>query len=75
MIFTLGLDEPTKVPEVVVENCIYKIGTHYYLTNSEKINRDEYENALKNGKVFIDGWTASLKGTVQNYKEDVKIVF
>lgn len=75
MIFTIGLDEPTQVPEMVVENCIYKIGNHYYITNSEKINSDDYSNAIKNGKVFIDGWTASLNGTLQNYKEDVKIVF
>lgn len=75
MIFTVGLDEPTQVPEVVVDNCIYKIGSHYYITNSEKITSDEYSNAIKNGKVFIDGWTASLNGTLQNYKEDVKIVF
>jgi len=75
MIFTVGLDEPTQVPEMVVENCIYKIGNHYYITNSEQINSDDYSNAIKNGKVFIDGWTASLNGTLQNYKEDVKIVF
>lgn len=75
MIFTVGLDEPTQVPEVVVEKCIYKIGNHYYITNSEKITSDDYLNAIKNGKVFIDGWTASLNGTLQNYKEDVKIVF
>lgn len=75
MIFTVGLDEPTQVPEVVVENCIYKIGSHYYITNSDKITSDDYSNAIKNGKVFIDGWTASLNGTLQNYKEDVKIVF
>ena len=75
MIFTVGLDEPTQVPEVVVDNCIYKIGSHYYITNSEKITSDDYSNAIKNGKVFIDGWTASLNGTLQNYKEDVKIVF
>lgn len=75
MIFTLGLDEPTQVPEEVVKDCIYKIGNHYYITNSEKINSDDYANAIKNGKVFIDGWTASLNGTLQNYKEDVKIVF
>jgi adenine-specific DNA-methyltransferase len=75
MIFTVGLDEPTQVPETVVEDCIYKIGHHYYITNSEKITSDDYSNALKNGKVFIDGWTASLNGTLQNYKEDVKIVF
>ena len=75
MIFTVGLDEPTQVPEAVVKDCIYKIGSHYYITNSEKITSDDYANAIKNGKVFIDGWTASLNGTLQNYKEDVKIVF
>lgn len=75
MIFTIGLDEPTQVPEEVIKDCIYKIGNHYYITNSEKITSDDYTNAIKNGKVYIDGWTASLNGTLQNYKEDVKIVF
>ncbi|UTC90600.1 site-specific DNA-methyltransferase [Treponema denticola] len=79
MIFTVGLDEPTQVPEEVVKDCIYKIGNHYYITNSEKISKDVFADAIKKGstggKVFIDGWTASLNGTLQNYKEDVKIVF
>jgi len=75
MIFTIGLDEPTQVPETVVEDCIYKIGTNYYITNSVEINSEDFSNAIKNGKVFIDGWTASLNGTLQHYKEDVKIVF
>lgn len=75
MIFTVGLDEPVHVPEEVVKDCIYKIGNKYYITNSDKITSDDYSNAVKNGKVFIDGWTASLNGTLQNYKEDVKIVF
>jgi len=75
MIFTIGLDESTQVPEEVIKDSIYKIGNHYYITNSEKITSDDYSHAIKNGKVFIDGWTASLNGTLQNYKEDVKIVF
>ncbi|MBS1775356.1 MAG: site-specific DNA-methyltransferase [Bacteroidetes bacterium] len=75
MVFTVGLDEPTQVPEEVVKDSIYKIGNHYYITNSDKITSDDYADAIKNGKVFIDGWTASLNGTLQNYKEDVKIVF
>lgn len=75
MIFTIGLDEPTQEPEEIVKDCIYKIGNHYYITNSEKLTSDDYSHAIKNGKVFIDGWTASLNGTLQNYKEDVKIVF
>ena len=75
MIFTVGLDEPTQVPEEVVQDCMYKIGNHYYITNSERISKDNFADAIKSGKVFIDGWTASLSGTLQNYKEDVKIVF
>ncbi len=80
MIFTVGLDVPSQVPEEVVKECIYKIGSHYYITNSEKLTSDDYSNAINAsassaGKVFIDGWTASLNGTLQNYKEDVKIVF
>ncbi len=75
MIFTVGLDEPTQVPEEVVKDCIYKIGNHYYITNSEKLSKEQLADCIKNGKVFIDGWTASLNGTLQNYKEDVKIVF
>ncbi len=75
MIITVGIDEPTQVPEMVLENCIYKIGENYYITNSEKIGKDDFSNAVKNGKVFIDGWTASLNGTLQHYKDDIKIVF
>lgn len=75
MIFTVGLDEPTQVPEEIVKDCIYKIGNHYYITNSNNVSSDDYSNAIKNGKVFIDGWTASLNGTMQHYKEDVKIVY
>ena len=75
MIFTVGLDEPTQTPETVVEDAIYKIGTNYYIPNSVKVNSADLSNAIKNGKVFIDGWTASLNATLQHYKEDVKIVF
>ena len=75
MIFTVGLDEPAQKPEEVIKDCIYKIGNNYYITNSERISKDNFADAIKNGKVFIDGWTASLSGTLQNYKEDVKIVF
>lgn len=75
MIFTVGIDEPTNQPEVVVDNCIYKVNNNYYLINSDKINQDDFAKAIKNGKVFVDGWTASLSGTLSNFKEEVKIVF
>ena len=82
MIFTVGLDEPSQLPEEVVKDCIYRIGNHYYITNSEKISPSDYATTIKNaslgsksGKIFIDGWTASLNATLQSYKDDVKIVF
>ncbi len=75
MIFTVGLDEPTQVPEEIKKDCIYKIGNHYYLTNSEQISKEEFAMCIKKGKVFVDGWTASLNASLQHYKEDVKIVF
>jgi adenine-specific DNA-methyltransferase len=79
MIFTVGLDEPTQVPEEVIKDCIYKIGKNYYITNSEKISKEAMQDILKdtqtNGKIFIDAWTASINTTLQQYKEDVKIVF
>lgn len=75
MIFSVGIDEPTSNLECVAEDCIYKIENHYYITNSEKVSNEELSRAIKSGKVFIDGWTASLNATLQHYKEDVKIVF
>jgi len=75
MIFTVGLDEPTQESEEVVKDCVYRIGNNYYITNSEKVTKEQFAEYIKNGKVFIDGWTASLNDTLQNYKEDVKIVF
>jgi len=80
MIFTVGLDEPTQAPEELVKDCIYKVGNNYYITNSDKISKDDFTKVIDNaskssGKVFIDGWTASLNATLQHFKEDVKIVF
>jgi adenine-specific DNA-methyltransferase len=75
IIFSVGLDEPSQIPETVMEDCIYKIGNNYYITNSEKISKEQFSEVIKSGNVFIDGWTASLNATLQNYKEDVKIVF
>ncbi len=80
MIFQVGLDEPTQVPREVVKDSIYNVGSNYYITNSEQITRDDYATTIKaataaSGHVFIDGWTATLNGTLQSYKDDVRIVF
>lgn len=80
MIFKVGLDEPSQVPQEVLKDCIYKIGHYYYITNSEQITKDDFATTIKDatqnsGKIFVDGWTASLNATLQHYKEEVQIVF
>jgi adenine-specific DNA-methyltransferase len=79
MIFTVGLDNPTQTPEVIIDNAVYKIGTNHYITNAQQLSTDDFskivKTTLKHGKVYIDGWTASLNGTLQNFKDDVNIVF
>jgi adenine-specific DNA-methyltransferase len=79
MLFSIGIDDPNSKLECIVNDCMYKIGEHYYITNAEELDKTEnkkyLQNAIKNGKIFIDGWTASINTTLQNYKEDVKIVF
>jgi len=79
MIFSVGIDNPNIVPTEIIKDCLYKIGEHYYITNAAELDKDENKHhlseAIKSGKVFIDGWTASINTTLQNYKEDVKIVF
>ncbi len=79
MIFSVGIDNPTVMPECVLENCLYKIGNNHYITNATELDKSENKhflaNAIKSGKVYVDGWTASINTTLQNIKDDVKIVF
>jgi len=78
MIFAVGIDNPTSTPVCIIENCMYKIGNSYYLTNSSELDKEANKpflsDAIKTGKVFIDGWTATINTTLQNYKENLKIV-
>ena len=75
MIFSVGIDNPTKDVDCVLEDCVYKVGDNHYIINSEKLVKDDFSDILKSGKIFIDGWSANINTTLQNYKEDVKIVF
>jgi adenine-specific DNA-methyltransferase len=79
MIFSVGIDDPTAVPECVLENCTYKLDNNYYITNADKLDKEENKhilfNAIKKGTIFIDGWTASINTTLRGYKDSVKIVF
>jgi adenine-specific DNA-methyltransferase len=79
MIFSVGIDNPTVAPEPVLDNCVYQSDNNYYITNATELDKEENKHllpdAIKSGHVFIDGWTASINTTLQNYKDDVKIVF
>lgn len=79
MIFSVGVDNPTSKIETVLENCLYRIGKNHYITNAEILdeahNKHHLTDAIKNGNVYIDGWTASINTTLQTYKDDIKIVF
>lgn len=79
IIFAVGIDDPNDTLECLLPDCLYKIGNNHYITNAQQLDKPENKHllteAIKNGKVYIDGWTASLNTTLQNFKEDVKIVF
>ncbi len=76
MIFSAGIDAPSQVPEVVLENCIYRIDQNYYLCHCDSIPKEQFAEVIQQGSnIFIDGWTASLNGTLQHYKENIKIIF
>ena len=73
LIFSVGIDSPVSALECVVENTIYKIGNNYYITNSAEAKNEDIANAIRKGKVFVDGWSAGINTTLQHYKEDVKL--
>ena len=75
MIFKVGVDEPTQVPIAIIDECMYKLGSNYYITDSHKVSEDVLLDALKDGRVYIDGWTASLDVSLQSQKDKVQIVF
>lgn len=71
MIFKVGIDEPTQVPTAIIDECMYKLGSNYYITDSHKVSEDVLLDALKDGRVYIDGWTASLDVSLQSQKDKV----
>jgi adenine-specific DNA-methyltransferase len=75
MIFTVGIDEPTMCPEEIKKDCIFKVNDNYYIINSDRVTRKEFAEIIKKGKVFVDGWTASLNVTLLLYKDEIKMVF
>jgi hypothetical protein len=82
LIFEIGVDDPAVAPEEIVKDCMYRCGSNYYVVHSVKLdnaeNRMKLKDALLHGKnVFVDGWTATLNTTLQDFRDRkvLKIVF
>ena len=77
MIFKVGIDDPSSSSLIeITKDCIYKANNNYYITNSYKIEKDKLKVAIDdNAQIFIDGWTATINTTLQQYgRSNVKIV-
>ena len=82
MIISVGLDEPISKLEIIIENCAYCISSEnkkrYYITNSsillEDKNKIKFSKMIENGDVYIDGWTVNSNVSLQQYKDNVKII-
>ena len=65
-----------------IENCAYCISSEnkkrYYITNSsillEDKNKIKFSKMIENGDVYIDGWTVNSNVSLQQYKDNVKII-
>ena len=74
IIFIVGL--------INIENCAYCISSEnkkrYYITNSsillEDKNKIKFSKMIENGDVYIDGWTVNSNVSLQQYKDNVKII-
>ena len=72
LIFKVGVDNPAIVPQEIVKDCLYRIGSNYYITDSIKLdnakNRMLLKDALQPGNnVYVDGWTATLNTTLSEH--------
>ena len=73
LIFRVGVDDPTVIPEEIVKDSLYRIATRYYIVHSVKLdgekNRMKLKEALIHGEhIYVDGWTATLNTTLQDMR-------
>jgi hypothetical protein len=82
LIFKVGLDDPAVNPTKILKDCLYRCGNkgayNYYITNAELLDKAEnkhfLQEAIDNGKVYIDGYKASISTALQQFKEDIRII-
>ena len=68
--------------ETAVEGFIYKAEQGFYVINAKSFDTDAHKDEVKKmfetgQNIYIDGWTASINMTLQQYKsnEKMKIVY
>ena len=83
MIINIGLNSPVSKLTPIIENCAYMIEEanikRYYIPNSEILikndeNKQKFKDMIESGMVYIDGWTVTINVSLQQYKDNVKIV-
>ncbi|MFT4967297.1 MAG: adenine-specific DNA-methyltransferase [Candidatus Deianiraeaceae bacterium] len=81
MVLKSGLSLNTEIEEVV-KKFIYKAEDRFYVINARDFDTDINEEKVKEmlqmgNNIYIDGWTASINMTLQQYKsnEKMKIVY
>ncbi|MDR1941336.1 MAG: hypothetical protein LBQ47_03335 [Endomicrobium sp.] len=83
MLFKVGIDNPAIQPEEIIKDCMYLCengnSKNYYIVNSDKFDTEDnkkiFAQAVYDGRIYIDGWTATINTTLQDYKKDIKIIF
>ena len=83
LIFKVGIDNPQMQPKEIIKDCMYlcdnENNKNYYIVNSKILDTTEnkkiFKQAIDTGNIYIDGWTATINTTLQEKKDNIKIIF
>ena len=83
LIFKVGIDNPQMQPKEIIKDCMYlcdnENNKNYYIVNSKILDTTEnkkiFKQAIDTGNIYIDGWTATINTTLQENKDNIKIIF
>lgn len=83
LIFKVGIDNPQMQPKEIIKDCMYLCDNgnnkNYYIVNSKILDTTEnkkiFKQAIDTGNIYIDGWTATINTTLQEKKDNIKIIF
>ena len=79
----IQIDNPQMQPKEIIKDCMYlcdnENNKNYYIVNSKILDTTEnkkiFKQAIDTGNIYIDGWTATINTTLQEKKDNIKIIF